>query len=123
MELTAFMIHEKTVALVSAEGMPLSSRVGLFRTFFITLVDLSAGLVGERIDRPLGRSAESVLGHLRVSAHDRAPEVTSQIDLRFIRGRDGVVSAGDIQVEKTVIVRVEKLTSPRPARASDGQLR
>ena len=62
----------------------------------------------------IGRA--DTMAQLLVSAHDRAPKLTSQIDIAGHLFRRGEVTAGHIDIEIPIVVKVGKLSSPGPTR-------
>ena len=77
----------------------------------------------KRIIAPLCRTG-NLSAKVIVSAHDRAPKAASPVRLR---NRDGgrrcVVSTERIDVEKTIVVDIDKLAGPCPASFLDLQRR
>src|SRR6266545_5885198 len=63
---------------------------------------------------PFRRKAEARTGEGFVSAHDRAPKITSEVELRGKFLRSSEVTAQHVQIEESVIVEVGEPATPRP---------
>ena len=79
-EFFSVSVHEEVVALHSAQGMD-----DIAAVFLPASLQASVNLRGERgipaAAPPFLGKAEAAPGEVAVGAHDRAPEVTSQVDL------------------------------------------
>ena len=77
-------------------------------------IDLGITSTVNLVGVPFFRIANGPAGEVIVGAHDRAPEVTSQINIRFKRTRGGKITTQDMNIEIPVVVDIDKLTTPGP---------
>ena len=105
-EAIAAPIVEHTVCLLSAEGVAPEHPLPL---------NLGAGIQNTRhasVAACIDSFARKAFLQIVVRAHDRAPEVTSQVDLRGCARRGSVKTVGDIEIEKAIVVDVAELSTP-----------
>ena len=73
-------------------------------TSYVALVNFRRRGPANWIGSPAFATTESFIGQRIVRAHDRAPKVASQIHLGFEFAWRGEVTAGNIQIEKAIVV-------------------
>ena len=80
--------------------------IAIFGAFDVATVDVWTLLLREGVLRPFAALAKGVGRLCAIGAHDRAPEVASQVDFGFELGRDRIIAVGNKQIEKAVVIRV-----------------
>ena len=78
-------------------------------------INLRAIITIDFISLPVFGLPNRPVSQLMISAHDRAPQVTSQIDFRSQFLWRGKVSTQGMKVQVTIVIEINELTSPRPA--------
>ena len=112
------LIDEEFVPLMTTQGVHGELAIDDFASAK-SGVDLGGGcrLIGRAF--PFARESERATSQVVIRAHERAPEITSQIDLRGKGLGRAEIAAQNVEIEEAVIVEVSKLSAPRPTSLSD----
>lgn len=97
-----------------AKGMPQQLAISVFLSAAVTRRHPLVDFASQGITLPLLAAAKLFARQVAIRAHDRAPKIASQIDCRFEFSRRGVVSAGNVDVLKPIVIKVGELPAPRP---------
>ena len=108
-------VQEKSIAFVAGQRVNEELSVDEFITSLQPGIDSGIASTVDLVGVPFFRIANGPVGEVIVGAHDRAPEVTSQVDFRgqFLGRRE--ISAEGVDIEISVIVEIDKLASPGPS--------
>ena len=110
------MIQVQAIAFMPAKRMPQQLAINVFLAAAVTRRHPLVDSTRQGIPLPLLAAAKLFARQVAIRAHDRAPEVASQVDGRFEFGRHRVVTVGDVKIEVAVVIHIKELAPPRPAR-------
>lgn len=112
-------IQEKAISFVPGERVDDQFPVDNFITGLKPGIDSGIVFTTNFVVFPFLGFPHGTVGQVTVSAHDRAPEVTSQVDLggEFFGRRE--VSAQGMDIEIPVVVEIDELPTPGPSGFGD----
>ena len=112
-------IQEKAISFVPGERVDDQFPVDDFITGLQPGIDSGTAFTTNFVVFPFLGFTYGTVGQITVSAHDRAPEVTSQVDLggEFFGRRK--VSAQSMDIEIAIVVEIDELPTPGPSGFGD----
>ena len=113
-ERLARTVHEQFVALIATERMRDVATIAHFATGQAA-VDIWGQCGTALASFPFVGKAETLAGDALIRAHERAPEITSQVDFRGDLLRRGEVTVDRVDIQPAVVVEIGELPTPAPA--------